>query len=125
MRVNIGEKIKQRAKELRMGPTELGELLNTSKQNIYSIYKRKNLDAETLRKLSVALKCDFFDYFTPTKLPETFSDITEKYTPEKSKVVAYSEYAKLKADYEHLKEKYELLKKVNLLLEGQNKKTRL
>jgi hypothetical protein len=37
-------------------------------------------------------------------------------------VVAYSEYAKLKADYEHLKEKYELLKKVNLLLEGKTKK---
>jgi transcriptional regulator with XRE-family HTH domain len=122
MSVNIGEKIQQRAKELRIGPTELGELLNTSKQNIYSIYKRKSLDAETLRKLSVALKYDFFDYFKPAKLPETFSDITEKYTPEKSKVVAYSEYAKLKADYEHLKEKYELLKKVNLLLEGRTKK---
>jgi hypothetical protein len=122
MSVNIGEKIQQRAKELRIGPTELGELLNTSKQNIYSIYKRKSLDAETLRKLSVALKYDFFDYFKPAKLPETFSDITEKYIPEKSKVVAYSEYAKLKADYEHLKEKYELLKKVNLLLEGKTKK---
>lgn len=122
MSVNIGEKIQQRAKELRIGPTELGELLNTSKQNIYSIYKRKSLDAETLRKLSVALKYDFFAYFKPAKLPETFADIPEKYTSEKNKVVAYSDYAKLKADYEHLKEKYELLKKVNLLLEGKTKR---
>jgi hypothetical protein len=122
MSVNIGEKVRLRAKELRIGPTELGALLNTSKQNIYSIYKRKSLDAETLRKLSVALKRDFFDYFKPENLPETVLDKTEKYTLEKDKLIAYSEYVKLKTDYDHLKEKYELLKKVNQLLEGKSKK---
>ena len=120
MSVNIGEKIKQRAKELRIGPTELGVLLNTSKQNIYSIYKRKSLDAETILKLSVALKYDFFDYFKITQ-SENLSEITENNTPENN-LVSYNEFIKLKNDYEHLKEKYELLKKVNQLLERKTKK---
>ena len=103
MSVNIGEKIKQRAKELRIGPTELGMLLNTSKQNIYSIYKRKSLDAETILKLSIALKYDFFDYFKITQ-SENLSEITENNTPENN-LVSYNEFIKLKNDYEHLKEK--------------------
>ena len=115
MSVNIGEKIKQRAKELRIGPTELGMLLNTSKQNIYSIYKRKSLDAETILKLSIALKYDFFGYFKITQ-SENLSELTENNTPENN-LVSYNEFVKLKTDYEHLKEKYELLKKINLLLE--------
>ena len=63
MSVHIGEKIKQRAKELRIGTTELGRLINTSKQNIYGIYKRKSTDSEMLRKLSDALDYDFFQYY--------------------------------------------------------------
>ncbi|MBN8702475.1 MAG: helix-turn-helix transcriptional regulator [Bacteroidetes bacterium] len=66
MGVHIGEKIRQRAKELRMGPTELGKLVHTSKQNIAGIYKRKSIDAELLRKLSHALNYNFFEYYSPS-----------------------------------------------------------
>jgi len=125
MSLNIGEKIKHRAKELRIGPAELSVMINTSKQNIYSIYKRKSIDVEILRKLSVALKYDFFDYFKTTMLDETVTDILDKDTTEKNKRVIYSDYVNLKTDYEHLKEKYELLKKINLLLEDKIKKTKI
>ena len=64
MKLHIGELIKSRAKELRIGPTELGQLINTSKQNIYGIFKRKSLDSELLWKFSVALKFDFFAYYS-------------------------------------------------------------
>ena len=63
MSVHIGEKIKQRAKELRIGPTELGRLIFTSKQNVGGIYKRKSIDVEALQKISQALNYDFFQYY--------------------------------------------------------------
>ena len=125
MSLNIGEKIKHRDKELRIGPAELSLMINTSKQNIYSIYKRKSIDVETLRKLSVALKYDFFDYYKTPKVDVTVTDILDKDAPEKNIMVPYSDYVILKSDYEHLKEKYELLKKINLLLEDKIKKTKI
>jgi len=58
--LHIGERIKERAKELRIGATELGGIINTSKQNIYGIYKRRTIDTGLLKKISQALDCDFF-----------------------------------------------------------------
>ncbi|MCB9234467.1 MAG: hypothetical protein H6581_22625 [Bacteroidia bacterium] len=59
--MHIGEKIKLRSKELRIGPTELGEMINTSKQNIYGIFRRENLDTSLLRAISLALEFNFFE----------------------------------------------------------------
>ena len=121
MAINIGERIKQRAKELRIGPTELGKLINTSKQNVYGIYKRKSIDTEMLRKLSKALTCDFFQYYHNETL--SFAHETIPSYGKKSKgVVSAEEYQKLKKEIEDLREKYELLKKVNSLLEKQKKR---
>ncbi len=64
-RVHIGEKIKLRAKEVRIGPTELGKMINTSKQNVFGIYKRKTVDTELLSNISKALDFDFFSYYAP------------------------------------------------------------
>jgi hypothetical protein len=90
--MHIGEKIQKRAKEMRMGPTELAGLINTSKQNIYGIFKRKSIDTDLLSRIGKALDFDFFQYYV-------------KKSNEK--------------DYEELKEKYEILKKYNELLEKQ------
>ncbi|MBL4658313.1 MAG: helix-turn-helix transcriptional regulator [Flavobacteriales bacterium] len=62
--LHIGERIKERAKELRMGATELGNLINTSKQNVYGIYKRRTIDTGLLKKISEALDRDFFELYT-------------------------------------------------------------
>lgn len=121
MAFNIGEKIKLRAKQLRIGPTELGKLINTSKQNIYGIYKRKSLDTETLRKLSNALDYDFFDYYRVSDELSKTNDPAEKYAKSSQKMVSFKEYQKVKTELENLKEKFELLKKVNELLEKKNK----
>ncbi len=121
MTVHIGEKIKQRAKELRIGSTELGKLINTSKQNIYGIYKRKSTYSEILRKLSKALDYDFFQYYNI----ETTSIVNEPpshYGKKNKHTISLEEYQKLKKELEDLKEKYALLKKINILLEKQKKK---
>jgi hypothetical protein len=117
MAINIGEKIKLRAKQLRIGPTELGKMINTSKQNIYGIYKRKTVDTETLRKLSTALEYDFFEFYRINE--ESGKNSTSQAKGEKGnqKTVPFKDYQKLKADFDNLKEKYDLLKKLNDLLE--------
>lgn len=69
-KLHIGERIKERAKELRMGATELGTLINTSKQNIYGIYKRRTIDTGLLKKISQALECDFFALYTDGETEE-------------------------------------------------------
>ena len=60
MDFHIGELIRERAKSLRIGPTELGSKIETSKQNVYGIFKRRSIDTELLAKISKALEYDFF-----------------------------------------------------------------
>lgn len=122
MAINIGEKVKLRAKQLRIGPTELGKMIDTSKQNVYGIYKRKSIDAEILRKLSAALNYDFFEYYRlPEETTKLVVDPDAKYERKNQKYVPLKDYQKLKTEYENLKEKYELLKRVNELLEKRSK----
>lgn len=116
MAIHIGEKIKQRAKELRIGATELGKLINTSKQNIYGIYKRKSIDSEMLRKLSKALNYDFFLFYNLETSSLAFEP-PATYGKKNKHVISAEEYQKVKKELEDLREKYELLKKINHLLE--------
>ncbi len=62
--LHIGEKIREKTHELRVGPTELSRKINTSIQNIYGIFKRKSIDTELLERISDALNFDFFTYYT-------------------------------------------------------------
>lgn len=68
MSINIGEKIKLRAKELRVGPTEFARLISSTKQNIYNIYGRKSIDTQLLQNISKALDFDFFRYYISFEL---------------------------------------------------------
>ncbi len=114
MKIHIGEKIKERSKELRIGPTELAKIVSTSKQNIYGIFKRESIDTSLLQKFCKALNYDFFTFYINPKLSPT-TDVISK----KSKQYSIPETDNQLMD---LKEKYELLKKVNTLLEEKKKK---
>ncbi len=114
--IHIGGKIKARAKELKIGPSELGTLINTTKQNITSIYTRASLDSELLLQISKALKCNFFLLY----------DVAGVEDPAKVKLSVQIEELKkenalLKKEMKSIKEKYDLLEKVNALLEKQGK----
>ena len=118
MAVHIGEKIKQRAKELRIGPTELGKLIHTSKQNITGIYQRRSIDAELLSKFCKALKFDFFSHYHSTEF-STSEESTIDY--KRTSARAFAELKKQNAELKHdLKEKQneiiKLQRKLILLL---------
>ena len=120
MKIHVGEKIKARAKELRIGSTELAKSINTSKQNIYGIFKRESIDTDLLQKFCKVLKYDFFTLFSNQKLPPNNDKKGRSYISEETD----SEYEALKNQLIDLKEKYELIKKVNVLLEEKKKKVK-
>lgn len=123
MKIHIGEKIKVRAKELRIGPTELGKAISTSKQNIYGIYKRESIDTALLYKICKALKYDFFALFINTDFPpHSEHAMNAKKGKQYPNMENDQDYNSLKNQLMDLKEKYELVKKVNVLLEEKKKK---
>lgn len=63
MAIHIGQIIKSVAEERKMGATELSQHLNTSRENVYDIYRREAIDTTKLLQLSAILKYDFFEHF--------------------------------------------------------------
>ena len=59
MNIIIGQLIKQKVKEQNLSVTEFAQMINCSRTNVYSIYKRKKIDRELLKKISKALKYNF------------------------------------------------------------------
>lgn len=104
--MHIGDKIKNRAKDLRLGPTELAKIINTSKQNIYGIYKRNSVDSDLLFDLSKALDTDFFAIYSK-KLVATDVEGAE---PAVNYETIGSDLVSVRRELGDLKEKYSLLK---------------
>lgn len=109
--MHIGEKIKARVKELRMGPTELARQIRTSKQNVYGIYQRSSIDTDLLAKLSKVLEFDFFVYYSTSAGAK--GEVNAPYPGYKRKKggsAASEELNQLRKDLQELREKYELLR---------------
>jgi transcriptional regulator with XRE-family HTH domain len=67
MVIHIGNKIKQVFTKKGMTVSEFGRRINKSRENVYSIFKRKTIDTGLLQKISDVLEYDFFQYYTPLK----------------------------------------------------------
>ena len=61
---SIGEKIKAVLKEQRRSAIWLADQLNCNRVNVYDIFDGQTIDTELLMRISIALKYDFFEYFT-------------------------------------------------------------
>ena len=108
--MHIGEKVKARAKELRMGPTELARAIKTSKQNVYGIYLRETIDTGLLQKLGKALDFDFFVYYGTTG-NSAVNNPAGIYGKRKKGVYIYDdEISLVRKELNEFREKYELLK---------------
>lgn len=124
MEIHIGRKIHARAKELRIGPTELGKIVNTSSQNMNNIYKRASVDSGVLFKLSLALKYNFFECYNLSELPSQRDKEYAKGLGElKKEIETLKKGMKTSEEKnEALKEKNAMLTKINDLLEKGKRK---
>jgi hypothetical protein len=61
---NIGSKIRGVVEKKGMTVSEFGRRINKSRENVYSIFKRKTIDTGLLVTISKVLEHDFFQYYT-------------------------------------------------------------
>lgn len=60
-RLHIGSLIKEHLKEEHKSVVWLADELGCHRTNIYNIFEKSSLDTNTLRRISVILKYNFFD----------------------------------------------------------------
>ncbi|MGV3632269.1 MAG: helix-turn-helix domain-containing protein [Bacteroidota bacterium] len=61
--LHIGEAIKDIFESKGMTISEFSRRLNNSRENVYSIFKRKSIDTALLYKISMVLDYNFFELF--------------------------------------------------------------
>lgn len=65
MAVHIGNKIKSVVSKKGISVSEFGRRINMSRENVYSIYRRKSIDTALLQTICKVLEYDFFEFYTP------------------------------------------------------------
>lgn len=83
MSIHIGQIIKERVTEKRLSQEALGKMINTTKQNVGNIYKRRSIDTQLLLKLCVVLEYNFFEvYYNEEPLKSMREKEVESFTNE-------------------------------------------
>jgi hypothetical protein len=103
MELHIGKLIQKRLSEMRIGPTEFARMINTSKQNVYAIFKRKSIDTDQLFLISKVLRFNFFLYYTDQFNNESDSE----WSDEPDSVTVF--IREMRVDLDMLKEKVKRL----------------
>lgn len=62
MPIHIGQKIKVIVEKRGITVSEFGRRINKSRENVYSIFKRKSIDTTLLESISEVLEHNFFQY---------------------------------------------------------------
>jgi transcriptional regulator with XRE-family HTH domain len=106
--IQIGPKVQEVFESKNMKLSDLADQLGTVRQNVYRIFKKKDLDTGLLTKISEVLDHNFFHYY---KTPDHTLD--KPVDKELAELTAQLDLAKKEIDY---------LKKIILLME---EKTRL
>jgi len=123
--VHIGEKIAEVLSQQHKTKRELGQMIGLSTSASTYLTTRKSVDAETLWKISRALKFDFFKYY-PVEgsekremVADTVFDVRDKSIEElKAKLAECEKITEpLKRDLQMQKQENVYLKKINELLE--------
>lgn len=115
--VHIGHKIKEVVHDTNISVKEFSSKINKSRTVVYSIFERRTVDTELLKKISEVLKHDFFQYYCAEgiSIAREAEVFYSKQNP--TFVELQNELQTCKKELFEMKEKYELLKKINKLLE--------
>jgi transcriptional regulator with XRE-family HTH domain len=93
----MGELIAQKLEETGMTQERLGQLINSSKQNVGNILTRPSIDSDLLKRIAEAMECDFFSVY--------YQDGFLQAAWEKELAPFTSEIARLKAEVNELETK--------------------
>lgn len=65
MDIHVGKIIEQKFQESGIKLSVFAERINTGERNVYSIFKRKDINAGMLKDISEVLDFNFFDLYVP------------------------------------------------------------
>ncbi|MBC8053789.1 MAG: hypothetical protein H7Y13_12060 [Sphingobacteriaceae bacterium] len=82
MKLHIGQEIERRFQESGMKLPVFASKINTGDRNVYSLFKRDDINAQQLKLVSEALKFDFFSLYQK-EMPES---IVREPEPEYQKI---------------------------------------
>lgn len=74
MKIHIGEEIEKKFQESGLKLGAFAESINTGERNVYSIFKREDISADMLLKISKSLKFNFFSLY---EVESDFTSFTE------------------------------------------------
>ena len=60
--VHMGRLVKQKVNESQLSPGKFGEMINTSRTNVYSIFSREKIKLDLLKLISKKLDYDFLQH---------------------------------------------------------------
>ncbi|TNE81405.1 MAG: hypothetical protein EP332_04605 [Bacteroidetes bacterium] len=63
--IHIGSEILKVVKRRGITSSEFARRISKSREGVYSIYRRKSIDTDLLKNISMALEYDFFIHYTP------------------------------------------------------------
>ncbi len=63
-KLHMGKLVKEITEKKQISPTRFGEMLNTSRTNVYSIFTRQEIKLDLLRLISDKLDYDFFQHLS-------------------------------------------------------------
>ena len=77
---HMGRLIESKFLDQDISVAKFADMINTSRQNVYHIFKRKRIKSEQLKLISSALNCDFSQYIPKHFKPEVFEEPRIKIT---------------------------------------------
>lgn len=87
MKVHIGKEIEKKFQQSGLKITSFAETINTGERNVYTIFKREDINAELLFKISEALNFDFFSLYQ-NRFPagNIFKESQEDYVKKENRI---------------------------------------
>jgi hypothetical protein len=79
MALHIGKEIERKFDESGIKPGEFAKRINTGPRNIYTIFKRKDINSGLLKKISDVLEFDFFSLYRD-EMPGLLSEPTVQFS---------------------------------------------
>jgi hypothetical protein len=120
--LHIGKKIKEVLGQSRFTVIEFAEKINRTRDVVYKIFAKENIDTGLLQKISQVLEHDFFSYYS-SELPIVKEPGKVGYTKKTDLINSLGEELKnFKKKMNEIEEKYETLKKLNQLQEEKLKR---
>ncbi len=105
--IHIGKLILQQVHEQGICKSELARRLNVSPQNVYSLFKRKTVQASMLKKKSVALRFDFFSVYEKEEFENSSRNAPRTLDSNSDR---YIEYRELMLEANRVREENDYLK---------------